>query len=130
MKCIHKRLRVTKITCEKVFFFFNVFWQLFIDGYFVWIRLKITPNSLRLIFLNPLFVLHYHIFDWPRACILAHLSWKRTWAFLIACCSSAVYYLLHFHLLLQEHIVNFNNSLGKKATFGQGDSSYSKSKYC
>ena len=59
---------------------------------------------------------------------LAHLSWKLKWAFLIACRPSSVcpsvclsVNFSHFHLLLQNHWANFNQTW-HKASLGEGDS--------
>ena len=56
---------------------------------------------------------------------LAHLSWKLKWAFLITCRPSSVcpsVNFSHFHLLLQNHWANFNQTW-HKASLGEGDSS-------
>ena len=50
--------------------------------------------------------------------LIAHLSWKLKWAFLIACRPSVNF--SHFHLL-QNHCANFNQTW-HKASFGEGDS--------
>ena len=52
---------------------------------------------------------------------LAHLSWRLKWAFLIKICSSSVVVnFSHFHLLLQNHWANFNQTW-RKASLGKGD---------
>ena len=67
---------------------------------------------------------------------LAHLSWKLKWAFLITCRPSSVCLSVcvsvrpsinfsHFHLLLQNHWANFNQTW-HKASLGEGDSSLFK----
>ena len=63
---------------------------------------------------------------------LAHLSWKLKWAFLITCRPSSVrpsvclsVNFSHFHLLLQNHWANFNQTW-HKASLGKGDSSLFK----
>ena len=68
---------------------------------------------------------------------LAHLSWKLKWAFLItlrpssvcpSVCPSvrlSVCNFSHFHLLLQNHWANFNQTW-HKASLGEGDSSLFK----
>ena len=61
-------------------------------------------------------------------CLLAHLSWKLKWAFLITCRPSSVcpsVNFSHFHLLLQNHWANFNQTW-HKASLGEGDSSLIK----
>ena len=63
---------------------------------------------------------------------LAHLRWKLNWAFLITRRPSSVYLSVclsvnfsHFHLLLQNHWANFNQTW-HKASLGEGDSSLFK----
>ena len=67
---------------------------------------------------------------------LAHLSWKLKWAFLITCrpssgcpsvCPSVCLSVnfSHFHLLLQNHWANFNQTW-YKVSLGEGDSSLFK----
>ena len=67
---------------------------------------------------------------------LAHLSWKLKWAFLITCRPSSVrpsvypsvclsVNFSHFHLLLQNHWANFNQTW-HKVFLGEGDSSLFK----
>ena len=77
----------------------------------------------------------YHLFlaGTPMSIVnenfLVHLSWKLKWAFLITCRPSSVCLSLrpfvnfsHFHLLLQNHWANFNQTW-HKASLGEGDSS-------
>ena len=67
---------------------------------------------------------------------LAHLSWKLKWAYLITCHPSSVCLSVclsvcpsvnfsHFHLLLQNHWANFNQTW-HKVSLGEGDSSLFK----
>ena len=63
---------------------------------------------------------------------LAHLSWKLKWAFLITCRLSSVFLSVrlsvnfsHFHLLLQNHWANYNQTW-HKVSLGCGDSSLFK----
>ena len=67
-----------------------------------------------------------------RTLLLAHLSWKLKWAFLITCPPSSVcpsvclsVNFSHFHLLLQNHWANFNQTW-HKVSLGKGDSSLFK----
>ena len=59
---------------------------------------------------------------------LAHLSWKLKWAFLITCRPSSLCLSVNFsnfHLLLQNHWANFNQTW-HKVSLGEGDSSLFK----
>ena len=59
---------------------------------------------------------------------LAHLSRRLKWAFLIKICPLSVVVIVnfsHFHLLLQNHWANFNQTW-HKASLGEGDSSLFK----
>ena len=54
---------------------------------------------------------------------LAHLSWRFKWAFLIKICPLSIVVVVnfsHFHLLLQNHLANFNQTW-HKASLGEGD---------
>ena len=65
--------------------------------------------------------------------LLAHLSWRFKWAFLIKICPLSIIGVVvrvivnfsHIHLLLQNHWTNFNQ-IWQKASFDKGDSSLFK----
>ena len=60
--------------------------------------------------------------------ILAHLSWRLKWAFLITMCSSSVIVVVnfsHFRILHQNHWPSFNQTW-HNASLGRGNSSLFK----
>ena len=83
----------------------------------------------------------FHLDWWKQIWIysfLAHLSRRLKWAFLIKICPLSVVVVVvvavvvvvvvnfsHFHLLLQNHWANFNQTW-HKASLGEGDSSLFK----
>ena len=72
----------------------------------------------------------YTFNGWFSVSFLAHLSRRLKWAFLIKICPLSVVVVVvvnfsHFHLLLQNHWANFNQTW-HKAPLGKGDSSLFK----
>ena len=93
------------------------------------------PKSTKLSTEQPL-VKEIQVCSVKHHAFLAHLSWKLKWAFLITCHPSSVCLSVcpsirlsvnfsHFHLLLQNHWANFNQTW-HKASLGEGNSSLFK----
>ena len=78
------------------------------------------------------FKISAHCHYYHHLTFLAHLSRRLKWAFLIKICPLSVVVVVvvvvnfsHFHLLLQNHWANFNQTC-HKASLGEGDSSLFK----